>query len=52
MKEKKYKNIEEIETDLRSFFDLKTTEFYQKGIFELPERWRSVVDMKGDYFDF
>ncbi|CAK9827516.1 Mariner Mos1 transposase [Anthophora retusa] len=34
---------------LNDFFSQKTTEFYKKGIFKLPERWQKVINENGQY---
>ena len=35
--------------DLADFFSQKSKDFYECGIFSLPERWRQVVDSDGAY---
>ena len=52
LQEKKFKNLDDIKSHIQDFFDSKTQSFYQKGIEMLPQRWKSVVDSNGDYFDY
>lgn len=47
--DKTYSNEEEVESDVKSFFDSKPKNFYRDGIEKLVERWRHVVDNDGDY---
>ncbi len=42
------KNVQ-LEQDLVRFFKSKSTDFYEKGIFDLPRRWEAVVDCEGAY---
>ena len=34
---------------LDGFFELKSNDFYRKGIKNLVERWEKVVDTNGEY---
>jgi histone-lysine N-methyltransferase SETMAR len=49
--EKHFENENDLENWLRSFFDLKSRQFYVDAINDLPRRWALVVDHDGDYFD-
>jgi len=46
---KTYNSFEDLNFDIRSFFNSKSEEFFRKGIMELPERWAQVVDNDGAY---
>lgn len=45
-----YNNDEEIEADLKVFFNSKLQSFYVKGIAKLPDRWQKTINFDGDYF--
>ena len=49
LSEKQYEEEEDIESDLLSFFESKSKEFYRRGIEELPKRWETIIDNMGDY---
>ena len=34
---------------VENFFTEKTPDFFQRGIMNLPNRWRKVIDARGDY---
>jgi [histone H3]-lysine36 N-dimethyltransferase SETMAR len=46
---KHYRDRNDIEIDIAEFFMSKPTRFYHDGIYELPKRWQSVVDCRGEY---
>lgn len=46
---KNFANRKLLETDLKHFFESKPPEFYITGINELPDRWRKVIAMDGEY---
>lgn len=46
---KRFKDQEEIQHDLTTFFELQPEDFWRKGIHSLPERWQQVVDCDGSY---
>ena len=48
---KVFSNDEELKTDVGLFFDSKSVDFFVKGISDLPNRWRKVVQSNGDYID-
>jgi len=48
---KTFNDNNELESELGSFFDQKTPDFYERGIMELPQRWRQVVDGSGVYLN-
>ncbi|WKY10318.1 hypothetical protein Q1695_002566 [Nippostrongylus brasiliensis] len=48
---KRYDDRAALEIDLRHFFESKPPEFYRNGIHSLPNRWRTVIDKDGRYFD-
>jgi histone-lysine N-methyltransferase SETMAR len=49
LREKKFDDENNLKTDLADFFSQKSLDFYERGIFSLPERWRQVVDSDGAY---
>src|SRR5262245_45481822 len=49
LEEKEFENSEEVKKYLQSFFDQKSSAFYERGIRALPERWTHVIDCSGDY---
>jgi len=51
LREKKFDDEHDLKTDIGNFFNQKSHEFYRRGIFSLPERWRQVVDSNGAYID-
>ena len=46
---KTFANDEEIAADLSAFFDGQPQSFYARGVRQLPQRWRQVIDNDGDY---
>lgn len=46
---KVYSAADDIERDIKNFFDSKPTEFYARGIHRLVERWNKVIQSEGDY---
>jgi histone-lysine N-methyltransferase SETMAR len=44
LSEKKFNDESNLKTDLADFFSQKSRDFYERGIFSLPERWQRVVD--------
>ncbi|XP_054166865.1 histone-lysine N-methyltransferase SETMAR-like [Oppia nitens] len=46
---KKFKNREEVKMAVQEFFDSQPEEWYSKGIYELPNKWRDVIDLNGNY---
>lgn len=51
IRNKFYRNQEEIIKDFETFIKSKDKEFFKKGIYDLPNRWKKVIDVDGDYFD-
>ncbi|CAK9801736.1 Histone-lysine N-methyltransferase SETMAR [Anthophora plagiata] len=51
LREKKYNNQNDIIKDFESFINSKNKDFFQKGIYDLPNRWQKVVDANGNYFN-
>ncbi|XP_054158710.1 histone-lysine N-methyltransferase SETMAR-like [Oppia nitens] len=46
---KKFKNREEVEMAVSDYFAKQPEEWFAKGIQDLPNRWREVIDLNGDY---
>jgi histone-lysine N-methyltransferase SETMAR len=49
LKNKNFKNIDQVRNHLEEYFSSKDTKFYQRGIETLPTRWQKVIDNDGDY---
>lgn len=47
---KEYVSNDQIERDLRQFFESKPRDFFKRGIHNLPDRWRKVLAADGEYF--
>ena len=45
-----YENINDLVTDIQSWFDSKPQSFYAEGIQQLPNRWKQCIECAGDYF--
>jgi hypothetical protein len=52
LRNKKFKNLNEMSTVSTEFFDSKPCDFYRRGILMLPDKWLDVIDAGGDYFDY
>ncbi|XP_054152815.1 histone-lysine N-methyltransferase SETMAR-like [Oppia nitens] len=46
---KKFKNREEVEVAVKEFFGLKEKNWFAEGIEKLPNKWREVIELDGDY---
>ena len=49
---KKFRTIEEMRQSLTEFFDSKDREWYRRGIHQLEEQWKKVIESGGEYFDY
>lgn len=49
IKEKMYAKVDDIESDLNTFFASKSSSFYKAGIQDLVQRWQQVVASGGQY---
>lgn len=47
----RYPNSEELEFSIRNWFEKQSLDFFEKGIYKLPERWKSCISKEGDYFE-
>jgi len=45
----RYETTEAIQKVVRHCLGMAGTEFYRRGIFKLPERWKKCVQRSGDY---
>ncbi len=52
LRERIYKNEEDIPKYIDEFLASKDASFYHRGIEQLPARWQKVIDSNGTYFDF
>ena len=50
LRDKTFEKEEDVKTYLDDFYDSKHEKFYQEGIESMRDRWRWVVDNKGQYF--
>lgn len=46
---KKFKNENDLKSFLENFFTNRKKGFYKRGIFDLPRRWKKVIDTDGAY---
>lgn len=44
-----FRDFDHIKDELARFFESQSADFWQRGILALPERWRRVIDLHGDY---
>ena len=49
LREKSFDDVDNLKSDIDFFFQSKSTDFYAKDIFELPNRWSKVIESDGDY---
>ena len=47
-----FRNHDEVRNWIDTWLGVKPTEFFRKGIRELPERWEKVVASDGQYFEY
>lgn len=47
---KRYENDDQLKNDLEQFFISKPMNFFERGIKNLPNRWRKVIENEGNYF--
>ncbi len=50
MRDKTFKNKEDLRNQLDLYFASKDAQFYRDEIRQFPERWQKVIDNKGYYF--
>ena len=48
--EKKFNSLEDCKRHLEQLFVQKDKKFREDGIMKLPEKWKKVVEQKGEYF--
>lgn len=51
LKGKRYDDIDELKAGIQEFFDSKPAQFYQRGIYNLLDRWDQIITYEGDYCD-
>ena len=49
LRERSFRDEDELKRYIQQFFDSKPPEFYARGIYDLPRRWHEVVDSHGKY---
>jgi [histone H3]-lysine36 N-dimethyltransferase SETMAR len=49
LRNRQFKEERDLKEYLSSFFRSKSPEFYERGINDLPRRWRMVIDSHGEY---
>ena len=49
LKEKKFKNNDEVKIWVSNYFESQPREFFENGIRSLRARWRRVIDNDGEY---
>jgi histone-lysine N-methyltransferase SETMAR len=47
---RRFKIFEDTKNHIKIFFDPKPSEFYWRGISQLPERWEKLSESKGNTF--
>ncbi len=50
LREKKFKNEDDIRNQLDLYFSSNPPAFYRDGIRQLPDRWEKVIANQGNYF--
>ena len=50
MRNRQLESRTDVENAFRAFFDLKTADFYKRGIYKLEMRWQKVIEANGNYF--
>lgn len=49
LKGRRFNSVNEVRMGIQEFFDSKDTEFYERGINNLMDRWEQIVAFNGDY---
>lgn len=49
LRNKTFKNVDDLRRDISNFFESQPPQFWVKGINELPNRWSRVVETDGEY---
>lgn len=49
LEEQQFKKVDDVRIWVSSFFDSQPAQFFEKGIYSLRERWRTVIDSVGEY---
>lgn len=49
LSERNFRDEEEVKSFLIDFFDSKPQSFYERGIYNLKDRWQTVISTKGQY---
>ena len=49
LREKKFKDYNQLKSDLADFFDRQPHSFWEEGIQSLPSKWLHIIDHDGDY---
>ena len=52
LRDKEFKNSDDVKNHVFEFFNSKSSSFFEKGIKKLPIRWQKCIDSEGNYFDF
>ena len=50
MRNRQFRNREDLENELIQFFSYQTQDCYKNGIYQLVSRWEKVILAEGDYF--
>ena len=50
MRNRQFRNREDLENELIQFLSYQTQDFYKNGIFQLVSRWEKVILAEGDSF--
>jgi histone-lysine N-methyltransferase SETMAR len=49
LKEKQFDDYEEVRVEVGNFFNALPAKFFEKGIWDLPRRWETVIESDGAY---
>lgn len=49
LNEKTFKTLDDVKKHLDQFFASKSQSFYERGIMDLPNRWRDIIEQNGKY---
>lgn len=51
LKDSTFRNKRETVEEVKSFLDSRTCDFLKQGTYNLPNRWKEVINRKGNYLD-
>ena len=51
LRDKSFKENQDLQNQLDAYFEAKPQSFYRDGIRQLVTKWQKVIDSQGNYFD-